>query len=1313
MTPLDTGKSDLLTLVGAIEVCEAQPHDQRLYASLAALLESGGASREALLVRQMASIWEGFPSDRVQPTSDGRPTSSQNDKAVSFAELAGKDFGRAIAGAKLRPLVSPGSAPASEGVKGRDDSEGLQSVVSPGSVTVDDLASVVGGLHDALSAHASIDMQPILDDMLVAVETELHKKDGRRESESVASLVAWFVHGRLQQWFDDVRGWALPPFGSGTLLRAIAQASKAGLRPYFRAVPDLVHDSHSLLALARIWTRDVEDEFESLEVASVLLAQTVEPNLRGDFVEELGSFRLLRAVATLHAIEDARHAEVDRILLFRVRDAYLDAQQPQWAIAIQKRICDTWPDKVDEHIVLGETALAAKNQAVAEQAFTRALKLRPRHGGAAARLKKIASGQLPNVESRGFGTRAEISSFRSLLKDQPERQAILFDRLVETAEALLDVSTLVTEKIIKASDHHWYDIAYYASLDKIDGLMGRQKRVIRTIALYYWRLHDGGTERVTSRLATVWKSLGYRVLLLTDEQPNEIDYDCGPGIERFVLPPHRQRFVMRGKALAKLLREENVDVFVTNLWVETTTAWDLFVAKSINIPVIVGWHNVFDAGIYSGYDIQFFQQRIAAYRYADLVVALSAMDQYWFLVQGIQSRVIHNPLTFQSMPETVSPLSSKFILWMGRVERHQKRIEHVIRMLPLVLQKVSDATLIVVGDGPDKVLAEQLAAALGVAGRIKFVGYSSRVEEYIQQAAVHVMTSEFEGSPMVISETWSHGVPTVMYDLSYLELLRVGKGFISVEQNDYEALAESVAQVLLDDGLRARLGKEARATAQAFFDIDVAKQWKRIFDDLPIKDNMSIPLSPQDVASVAPLLIRHLADRMYAVDAKAERDLQAVQLSAAPAPAREDAVHRSVGRAAKKVLSLGKAVRDEVTRKAIVLGANAFDKRPSTGFSKLKTIDFGHIGLGDNLMAWVGLHALVSNGFHVVSPGCLMYVPNDLTALASAIFSRYDVLVKGVAPHTRSDLRSPVFSPLPPETPWEWYKTYIGVDWRMNCFEALDTQKTIPRSNASYDPRSRFRLGLSERILYRRQGWQSAGADYVGYRVWLPIARKLGLVPLTYLALVKRTLMVLRTDIAGYIEERSAGREPGPDMALFPAGKSFQAFSPAACKTLRERLPQKGTQFYIQGDDPWITKYRAAGIEARGLESIEDLFWIVKSSRRVMTTDSFSSHVAQLLRDDFVLALTRDFHENIVHPGAHPLIVANHPPCAPCNYFSRGKTKECVAGFSNCIAFDSPSFVDNIAKAMLAFSKPVETYDLRERDRTDLRTLLNDDAHAL
>lgn len=833
----------------------------------------------------------------------------------------------------------------------------------------------------------------------------------------------------------------------------------------------------------------------------------------------------------------------------------------------------------------------------------------------------------------------------------------------------LSASTL-TNEIITASDHNWYDSEYYKFLEKTRGLKARSKRRVKTIALYYWRLHDGGTERVTARLANIWRASGYRVLLLTDKETSSLDYETDSAVERFTLPPHRERYLARGIALARILREENVDLFVSNLWVETATLWDLFVAKSLGIPVIIGWHNVFDAGIYTGYDIEPFRQRLAAYRCADLVVSLSLMDQYWFLTQGIPSRVIHNPLTFAKMPEERSSLSSNNIVWVGRAEQHQKRIEHVVRMMALVLQSVPEATLTIVGDGADLGRAKELATALGVASSVRFAGYSQNVEAYLKDAAVHVMTSEFEGSPMVIGEAWSHGVPTVMYDLSYLEFLRRSEGFIAVEQMDYQALGTEVVRVLKDRELRDRLGREARAAAQWFFELKVEDEWKSLFDDLETKDDMSEAMSPQEIASVAPILVRHLSERMYAVDERATRDC--ARLEATLASERQ-------GRPAQRP---NYSPREQ----AVGVLAKMFDHRPRRKLVPLKTIDFGHIGLGDNLMAWVGLHALLSNNLRPTAENCVLYTPHDLAALAASVFTPYGVRVEGVQPHSRRPLASPVFTPLPPENALEWYQTFVGSDWRMNCFEALDAQKSIPRVGHPIKPGDRVRLAISERILYRRQGWQNAVADYIGYRLWRPLAQKMDVLPLTFLALIKRSLPVLSAELARYIDARAYGREQAARFAIFPAGKSFQAFPAEACRRIQDRLPRGEAAFYLQANDPWISEYRKAGLNLRFLPSAEDLFWVIKTAPNLLTTDSFSSHVAQMSRDVFVLALTRDFHENIVHPGAHPLIVANHPRCAPCIYVPRTDSNECVAKYNSCIAFHNARFADKLADALLSLS---------------------------
>lgn len=385
----------------------------------------------------------------------------------------------------------------------------------------------------------------------------------------------------------------------------------------------------------------------------------------------------------------------------------------------------------------------------------------------------------------------------------------------------------------------------------------------------------------------------------------------------------------------------------------------------------------------------------------------------------------------------------------------------------------------------------------------------------------------------------------------------------------------------------------------------------------------------------------------------------------------------------RPVRSLLRHVRRHATDRVFRLGVHLLETRPTRAFRQIRSVDLGRIGFGDNLMAWVGLDALLSSGVEPLAPDCVLYVPNELSELAAAIFASYGLKVEGVVHESRRDPVGPVFAPAPPETIRDWYRSFLGPDWRINFYEAIDTQKTLPHPGARPNARSRFRLGLSERLIFKQQGWQVATPDYIGYRLWRPIASRLGLTPVVYLAAIKRSLPSLRRRIRRYVEDGSAKRHPAPPIAVFPAGKSFQALPPEFCVRLREHFADAEHRFYIQADDPWIASYRAAGLDPVDLRSVDDLLWTIMSARRLLTTDSFSSHVAQLVRDDFVLALSRDLRENVVHPGAEPVVMANHPPCAPCVYIPRHLSEGCPAGFRHCLAFDDPGFADRLALAVM------------------------------
>lgn len=827
-----------------------------------------------------------------------------------------------------------------------------------------------------------------------------------------------------------------------------------------------------------------------------------------------------------------------------------------------------------------------------------------------------------------------------------------------------------TELIIECSRNHFDDVSFIENLSKKTGIFKRIKRKIKTIAVYYPKMRNGGTERVTARQILAWSKLGYRVILLTDLPVDaKNDYDYGE-VERFIIPPKmmdNHDYRPRGRALAALLKEQEVDVFVNNLWDETSTVWDVLTAKSLGIPVVVGWHNIFDTRIRNSSDLRLANMRFSGYRYADLVTVLSTVDKLWFSERGVTSRVVYNPLTFDKLPDKIADLDDKTIVWVARAERHQKRLDLAIKMFPLVLQAVPDARLIIVGGGPDLEWAKEYAASLGIERSVNFVGYTTNVAHYLAQSSVHILTSEFEGWCLAIGEAWAYGIPTVMFNLPNIEYVQQGKGFIGVEMHDIVAMADAVSGLLLDADRRKALGAQARSVAEEFDKVDVAEEWQRIFDDIERRNDLDTPIDPDREIRGLRTLCKQIGDRMLNLDSQPSQDYVPVLPSAEPVEAPRSATGRNM-------LRIGQNIR------APYIKVRRLFEKQFVPDRRLRMIDLSHVGLGDNVMIWTGLFTLLENGVEVCAEDCVMHVQPLLVDLARCFFAPFGLEIRPGQPERQA---SPIYTPLPPNNWKEWWGSYVGRDWRMNWVEALDLQKTFPRRNTDRSFRSRVRLNLSEWMIYRRFGWARATPGYIGYRVWLPLAQQRGVYPLQFLAQMKRSLLNMRRILGGYVDALTSPQdvEKYHGNAAFPAGKSFQTIAPHAFARIQEDLGGDFFTCYMQNDSAWKGVFETSGIVTRHVDSLNDTLRIIKYSDNLLTTDSFTSHIAQLIRDDFVLVLSRDMKEGILHPGSNPTILANHPPCAPCNYQERFDFDCCVAGYATCAAFDSPAFIDRIATA--------------------------------
>lgn len=360
-----------------------------------------------------------------------------------------------------------------------------------------------------------------------------------------------------------------------------------------------------------------------------------------------------------------------------------------------------------------------------------------------------------------------------------------------------------------------------------------EHRAVKTIGVMVLRMCNGGIERVVALLISLWKNMGYQVVLLTEEQPSEDDYPFPEDTPRVILPsyasPEAFPYRSRCHTLLDAVQEYELDVIVDTQYYSVSNIWDAMTIRSAGVPVIMAVHNAFlQVAMYGkeALDIRF-----PGYAMANLLVTLSEMDKKTAELLGYTCCFIPNPVDPSLWKIKRADLSGKNVLYMGRLEE-QKRPLDLLRIFARTLQSVPDAKLFVVGKPDTEEWAEMIKneiIRLGIEGSVELCGYQSNPYGYLQKADVFLMPSLFEGYPMAMLESKAAGLPCVSYNMPYLEFQQYEKGMLVAEQGDVEGAARHVIDLLTDAEYRKSVGQAARESFEHFAGFSLEGLWREAF----------------------------------------------------------------------------------------------------------------------------------------------------------------------------------------------------------------------------------------------------------------------------------------------------------------------------------------------------------------------------------------------------------------------------------------------------------------------------------------------------
>ena len=204
-----------------------------------------------------------------------------------------------------------------------------------------------------------------------------------------------------------------------------------------------------------------------------------------------------------------------------------------------------------------------------------------------------------------------------------------------------------------------------------------------------------------------------------------------------------------------------------------------------------------------------------------------------------QIEVIHNFVDVQrfnrkpidAFKKVIAPNGERVLLHASNF-RKIKRVQDVVYIFNEVNKYIA-SKLLFVGDGPERVIAEQLCRELGVCDDVRFVGKQEQMEDILAIADLFLLTSEYESFGLAALEAMAAGVPVVSTNAGGLpEIMIQGYNGFMGSVGDVQTMSKQAINILEDDD-RLRQFKNNAARHAAAFDIqNIVPLYEKLYDEV-------------------------------------------------------------------------------------------------------------------------------------------------------------------------------------------------------------------------------------------------------------------------------------------------------------------------------------------------------------------------------------------------------------------------------------------------------------------------------------------------
>lgn len=367
----------------------------------------------------------------------------------------------------------------------------------------------------------------------------------------------------------------------------------------------------------------------------------------------------------------------------------------------------------------------------------------------------------------------------------------------------------------------------------------------------------GGIERIVSIKANYFvERYGYEVYIITACQKGQVPFyhlsdkikmiDLNIDYDSTLTLPIWKRICKKinythqhKKELSSLLKKIKPDItistftheasFLPEIKDESKKVLEFHFCKGHKRKMAKAFHFSFMTKL--AYYIRCWQEENIIIPKYDQFVVLTEEDKEQWITKNPNTICIPNILSFETVHQ--ANLASKSAIAVGRLDA-QKGFDTLIKMWANIVKQCRDWKLNIYGQGADESSLRNLINELNLNNSVFIHKPEQDIQKQYLESSIFLMTSNFEGWGLVLTEAMQCGLPAVAFACKCgpRDIITNGEDGFCIPYKDENTFIDCTIKLIQNKELRSIMGNQARKNIQRYSADNVMPQWQNLFNQI-------------------------------------------------------------------------------------------------------------------------------------------------------------------------------------------------------------------------------------------------------------------------------------------------------------------------------------------------------------------------------------------------------------------------------------------------------------------------------------------------